>query len=374
MTTSLAAHLDQSMMSTAVPLPLFVAGSGYGEASTRLSLSENGMGCSPRARQAAVDETGRLHRYPDATALRLIAAIARREVVTPDHVVAGNGIDELLLVSALALIGSTSGVVSASTYPGHANAVRAARRDPIVVPLRDLRVDVDAKIDVMRPGVVVYVCNPHNPTGTALLGSEIETLAAAAAERGAVLVVDEAYIEFAHAGETRSAVDHVRAGLPVIVLRTFSKVHGLAGLRCGYALAPPALCNELRRLKSVLVFNVNRVALAAAEASLLDAEFTASVQARTRTAIREFEAWLSARPWARVGRSVTNFTLVELPWPACTVAAELARRGVLVRDCTDLGLLNHVRISAGDSEDMDTARTALDDVARELGAACGDRW
>jgi histidinol-phosphate aminotransferase len=373
MTTSLADHLAQPMTSTAVPLPVFVAGAGYGEASTRLSLSENGTGCSPRARRAALDETSRLHRYPDAAARRLVAAIARREGVTPEHVVAGNGIDELLLVSALALIGSAGGVVSASTYAGHANAVCATRRAPIVVPLRDWRVDVAATIDAMRPGGVAYVCNPHNPTGTALLGEEIDTLAAAAAKRAAVLVVDEAYIEFARADETRSAVDHVRAGLPVIVLRTFSKIHGLAGLRCGYALAPPALCDELRRLKSVLVFNVNRVALAAAEASLLDTEFIESVRTRTRMVIAEFESWLSPRPWARVGRSVTNFTLVEVPWPARTVAAELARQGVLVRDCTDLGLPNQVRISAGDAEEMDAVRTALDDVERVLGAVGGDR-
>ena len=333
----------------------------------RLNLSESGFGCSLRARQAALDEADALYRYPDATAGRLVAAIAEREGLTPDHVMAGNGIDELLLISALSLVDPSVGaIVSDRTYPGHANAVRAARHTPIILPLRGLRIDTEATIDAMRPRSVVYVCNPHNPTGTALDPAEIEHLARVAHERGAILVVDEAYIEFADPHEATSAVTHVRAGLPVVVLRTFSKIHGLAGLRCGYAMARPDLCDQMRRLKNVLVFNVNRIALAAAEASLADTEFVGAVRGHTRTAVRMFEAWLTTQPWAEVNPSVTNFTLVKLPWPAHVVSERLADHGVLVRDLTDVGWPDHVRISVGHAYEMNSIQAALEKVAQEL--------
>jgi histidinol-phosphate aminotransferase len=333
----------------------------------RLNLSESGFGCSPWARQAALDEADRLNRYPDGAAGRLVAAIAGRENLTPDHVIVGNGIDELLLISALALVDPSVGaIVGDRTYPGHVNAVRAARHTPIILPLRDLRMDTEASVSAMRPRSVVYVCNPHNPTGVALDPAKVEYLARVAHQRGAVLVVDEAYIEFTDPDEATSAVTHVRAGLPVIVLRTFSKIHGLAGLRCGYAMTRPDICDQMRRLKDVLVFNVNRVALAAAEASLADIEFIDVVRGHTRTAVRSFEAWLTTQPWAEVNPSVTNFTLVKLPWPAHVVSERLAVHGVLVRDLTDMGWPDHVRISAGHPDEMGSIRTALEKVAQEL--------
>ncbi len=350
-------------------LPLFRPGGHYpdGDGYVRLSLSESGFGASALARRAVANESVRLQRYPDPGARSLAAQLAARHAVTPEHIVVGNGSDELLLLSALAFVTPEARVVvSASTYPGHRNAAQAARQTPVTVPLRNYRVDVPRIVRAMRPGSVVYVCNPHNPAGTALAANEVDALVLAAEQRRAVLVVDEAYMEFVSPGETRSAITHVRAGSPVIVLRTFSKLYGLAGLRCGYAIGQPALSAEIRKLKNVLVFNVNRLAQVAAEASLRDTGFAEQVRARTRSGLIALEAWLATQPWASPVPSVTNFVLLGTPWPTNIVAGELAQRRVLVRDCTDLGLPHHLRISVGSKAEMTPAQAALTDVAELL--------
>jgi histidinol-phosphate aminotransferase len=346
------------------PGPQYASADGW----IRLSLSESSYGCSPLVSEAVAQELPRLHRYPDPGAGALVARLAETHGLTEDHFVVGNGVDELLLLAAIAF-GSPAGiaVVSDSTYPGHANAVAVALRQPSHhVPAGILRVDVAAVIDQMSGGALVFICNPHNPFGTALTAAEIDALVLAAAARGAVIVFDEAYIEYTMPGETHTAMDHVRDGGPVIVLRTFSKIYGLAGLRCGYAAADPALCDELRRTKNVLVFNVNRMALTAAEAALADPGFYENVRTQTRAGLTAFQDWLASEPWASTERSVTNFALVEMPWPAAIVAAELAHRCVLVRDCTDMGLPLHIRISVGLPHEMEAIGSALRHVAAQL--------
>lgn len=253
----------------------------------RLSLSESSLGCSPLVIEAVAQELSRIHLYPDPGTGALIARLAATHGITDDHFIVGNGVDELLLLAALAFGSPASGaVVSDSTFPGHNNAVAVALRQPAHrVPVRTQRVDVAAVIDQMRAGALVFICNPHNPFGTALTAEEIDALVLSATTRGAVIVFDEAYIEYTLQGETHTAMDHVRAGGPVIVLRTFSKIYGLAGLRCGYAAAGPVLCDELRRMKNVLVFNVNRMALTAAEAALTDSGFYEDVRTQTRAGL-----------------------------------------------------------------------------------------
>lgn len=365
----LRGDIDGLQRSPAVLLPSFRPGPQYVSADgwIRLSLSESSIGCSGLARQAVADELVRIHRYPDSAASKLAAKLAELHALTEDHIVVGNGVDELLLLSAMAFTSPSGGVVvSGSTYPGHANAAAAMRQPPNRVPVRDMKVDVARLIDQMRAGALVYVCNPHNPLGTALSSVEIDALAFAATERGAIVIFDEAYIEYASAGETVTAIGHVRDGRPVVVLRSFSKIYGLAGLRCGYALADSTLCDELRQLKNVLVFNVNRLALVAAEATLTHTGFCEDVRDRTRAGLWAFQEWLASEPWAVTERSVTNFALVKSPWPAEIAATELARRRILVRDCTDLGLPHHIRISVGLPQEMEAVKAALRHVAAQV--------
>ncbi|MEV6927294.1 histidinol-phosphate transaminase [Dactylosporangium sp. NPDC051485] len=334
----------------------------------RLSLSESSFGCSPAARHAAEAAVADLDRYPDPRGEALAGAIAAAHGVAAGQVVLGNGIDELLLLSALSLVDpDCGGVVTANTYAGHAHAVAAANAPLCTVALRDGRIDVDAVIASVRPGAVVYLCNPHNPTGTALRPPDVDAIVHAVAAAGASLVLDEAYIEFATSAQTRSAVPHVRDGAPLVVLRTFSKLHGLAGLRCGYAITTPALAEHLRRLKNVLVFNVNRVALAAAEASLRDGVFADRVRVATRSVLDDFRSALDGTQWASAGPTAANFALVHTPLPAELVTDALARRRIRIRGGTALGFPQHVRIAAGRPDDMRRVADALGELAARTG-------
>ncbi|GAB2960982.1 pyridoxal phosphate-dependent aminotransferase [Saccharothrix stipae] len=372
-----------SPRSTPVPtvppprLPLFVPPEpgAFDDGWLRLSLSESAFGCSPAARLAAEAALADAERYPDADASSLARAVARVHGVTPHHVVVGNGVDELLLLSALALsTPDAGGVVSGQTYAGHANAVGAARSPLTTVPLAAGRVDVERVVAAAAPGVVVYVCNPHNPTGSALAAAELRAVVEGVASAGAVLVLDEAYIEYAGPDRASSGVRYVRQGLPVVVLRTFSKIHGLAGLRCGYSVTTPSLARELRRLKNVLVFNVNRVALAAAEASLGDPAFTEAVARGTRAVLAGFRRAVNETGWADALPSETNFVLVHSPLPAEDLAAELARRRIAVKPLAALGFPRHIRVAAARDEDMRRMATALHEIADlHRGTAAADR-
>lgn len=349
--------------------PLPVIGPEGEEGCVRLHLSEGMDGPSPGARAALREQRGRAGRYPDPVAGSLIAAIAAAHDVDTAAVVVGNGIDELLLFTALAFIGANGvGVYSAQTFLGHRSAVEVVRGEGREVPLRADRVDAERMADAMGRDVhVAYVCNPHNPTGSALSADELALLVDRACRTGTLLVVDEAYMEYAEPDLATSAIDYVRQGAPVVVLRTFSKIFGLAGLRCGYSIAPEPYSGHLRKLKHVTVFNVNRMALAAAEASIGDTEFVAGARDRTRAARRTFLDDIAALPRVRPLPSVTNFVLLVTPWAAADVAAALRRRAVLVRPCADLGFPQHVRISMGARAHVSQGVMALAAAVSELG-------
>lgn len=338
----------------------------HGSEYVRLSLSENCYGMSPDAERVLRSEVARASLYPDSTATSLSSAIAAQYLIDPENVTVGNGIDELLLFTALGLIGQGgTGIVSASTYPGHAAAVHAVRATCVQISLLDNRIDVAATCAAMRraPRSVVYVCNPHNPTGSLLTFEEIAELVVTARETEAVLVVDEAYMEYARADLRDSAVPYVAAGAPVIVLRTFSKIYGLAGMRCGYAIAPVDCAEQLRKIKHVTVFNVNRLALVAAEASLGDQDFVAWVRARTRAVYNHFVRRIEPFPWISALPSVTNFVLSRLPWESELVSTKLARRNLLIRSCSDMGFPNHIRISIGTRPEIDAVIDTLVELA-----------
>ena len=358
--------------------PLPIASPMGGEKCIRLHLSESMIGPSPRARAALHEQGRRAGRYPDATAGSLIAAIADMHQVQPAAVVVGNGIDELLLFTALAFVGAGgAGIFCAQTFPGHRSALEVVRGAPREVPLSANRIDAERLADEMRSGAsAAYVCNPHNPTGSALSAEELAFLVDQACETGTLLVVDEAYMEYAEPDLATSAIDYVRQGAPVVVLRTFSKIFGLAGLRCGYSIAPEPYSSHLRKLKHVTVFNVNRLALAAAEASIRDRDFVAYVRGETRRALRSFLGDIGALAWLRPMPSVTNFVLLGTPWAATDVAAVLRRRGILVRPCADLGFPLHVRLSMGAPAHLSAAVLGLAAASQDLRHADGavDRW
>jgi histidinol-phosphate aminotransferase len=239
----------------------------------RLSGNENPYGPGPRARSAIAAAVDDSCRYSGDRYSQLIQALAEHEGVTKEHIVLGAGSGELLHMLALEYVQRGELVCAWPTFAqmiAYAEKLGATVRK---IPLdREHRHDLPALSAAVTPNTaLVYVCNPNNPTGTTVAAEPLRAFCEQQA-RATLVVVDEAYLDLIDPGRTASMLDLVRNGANLIVLRTFSKVHGLAGLRIGYGIARP---NIIARLKRVQMTFPNTLGMAAALASLGDREFLA---------------------------------------------------------------------------------------------------
>jgi histidinol-phosphate aminotransferase len=256
-----------------IDAPLAVAATGREGRRILLHYNENPLGPGPKARAALVAAIDEGHRYVDEHAEQLIGAIAAHESVAPERIALGSGSGELLHM--LALGWATRGTVTCA-WPTFGQLMTFAekvgatvRRVPLDAQLRHDAAAIDAATPTGTG--LVYLCNPNNPTGTVLPGPQLRELCLTLAAR-TLVVVDEAYMDFVEPGATESMVDLARGNADVIVLRTFSKLHGLAGLRVGYAIGRP---DTIARLRELELTNPNLPGIVAATASLGDREFIA---------------------------------------------------------------------------------------------------
>jgi histidinol-phosphate aminotransferase len=325
----------------------------------KLDGNENPYGPSPRA-LAALAAPYAAHRYPDPDQRRLRAALAARHGVTPEAIVAGAGSDELIDLLFRAYVEPGDRIVIASpTFGMYAFDAELHGAELVDVPLRDDWTADAAALGRAAAGArAVFIPSPNNPTGGLLPAAAVERLL----ESGALLVVDEAYIEFAHA---ESLAARAAAGAPLAVLRTFSKWAGLAGLRVGYAVLPSEVAQVLMQVKQPYGVSVPAevAALASLEdAALLDERACAITGERDRLA-RE----LAALGWLHPAPSEANFLLVRADrGDAFTVREALRRRGVFVRAFDHPRLRRHVRISVGTPQDSERLLEALTAAAAEL--------
>ena len=330
----------------------------------KLSSNENILGCSPKAREAYVAAAGRLHLYPDSRTTALRAAIAERYRLEPERLVFGCGTDEIFaLLNQVFLEPGDNIVMGEYGFAAYAIGARACqgevRRAPepnLTVSPLELLDKVDARTRLM------FIANPANPTGTFIGREQIEALHAALPPH-VVLVLDGAYAEFATDPSFDDGLDLARGAQNVVVTHTFSKIHGLASLRVGWAYCPPAIAQAVDRIR--LPFNTSIAAQEAAVAALGDEDFV-------RASIEHVEQW---RPWLaqqlgglglEVTPSAANFVLVRFPEAPGRTAAEaeafLARRGLLVRGLGNYGLAGRLRITIG----LEAHNRALVEALREF--------
>lgn len=308
----------------------------------KLASNENPLGPSPAAVAAARAALGEAHRYPDNACWALRRALAARWDLPADHFVFGAGSNELITLAAAVFAGPGVEVVMArGAFASYKIATLLAGGTPVEVPLRDYAHDLPALAAAITPRTrLVFVASPNNPTGGTNPAAELLALAEALPPH-VVLVADDAYAEFrAQPVDWRPCL---RAGAKLLVLRTFSKVYGLGGLRVGYGVAAPELVRLLDRLRPP--FNVSGPAQAAALAALGDEAWVARTLAVNAAGRAQLEAGLralGARPVPGEG----NFLLVEQPRGGA-VAAELQRRGVIVRPLGGYQMPDHLRISIG---------------------------
>ncbi len=243
----------------------------------RLSANENPWGPGPQARAAIVAATDEGCRYGMDYYGKLVEAIAAQEKVDKDRIVVGSGSGELLHMLALAYCDRGQVVCAWPTFNQLMGFAEKLGCETKKIPVdAELRHDLPALAAATTPNTaLLYVCNPNNPTGTVIDGARLRAFCGEMAQR-ALVVVDEAYLDLVDDGVTESMVDLARAGSNLIVLRTFSKIHGLAGLRVGYGIAPPGIVQRLRRYQMA---TPNLLGLAAATASLGDTDFLTRTRA-----------------------------------------------------------------------------------------------
>jgi len=330
---------------------------------TKLASNENPLGPGPRARAAMSAAIAEVGLYPDGSGFELKCALAGRHRVPVEWITLGNGSNDILVLLAEAfLTGDTEAVYSQycfAVYPIAVQAVGAIARVAPARPAND-RMPLGHDLDAMAALVtartrLIFIANPNNPTGTWLDGSSLLKFLRALPDT-VIAVIDEAYFEYSRNADCADASEWLRELPNLVVARTFSKAHGLAGLRVGYALSQPQVAEILNRLRQP--FNVNSMALAAAVAALGDPDHVSRTVALNRASIVTLRSGLE-RLGLKVFPSAANFVLVDLGREAGAVYEGMLRQGVIARPVGNYALPNHLRITTGTAEQNQRATAAL---------------
>ena len=323
----------------------------YGIAGTvKLASNENPLGPGPLALAAIRAALGSLHRYPDGSGYALKKALAAQLSVgagpiTPDHLTLGNGSNEVLELAARTFVTPADEVVFSehafAVYPIVTQAVGARA---IVTPARCYGHDLDAmRAAVTERTRLCFIANPNNPTGT-WVGSDALAGFLTNLPKQVLVLIDEAYYEYVHEPGYPNGVAWVERFPNLIVTRTFSKIHGLAGLRLGYGVSHPEVAALFNRVRQP--FNVNSLALAAAEAALRDEGHVARSRRVNQAGLRQLEDTCDALGLSYIP-SIANFLCIALPRPGSDVYAALLCEGVITRPIAGYGLPEHLRVTVG---------------------------
>jgi histidinol-phosphate aminotransferase len=332
----------------------------HGGGLVKLASNETPWGPAQPVLDAIAQVAGTLNRYPDPGGTGLRRRLAERYDTNPERITLGNGSCDILLGAAQALLEPGAEIVYAwpsfSMYP-HLAALTGARA--ITVPLtEDGRHDLDAMLrEITAATRICVICNPNNPTGTALPLEEIEDFADRL-PRHVALIVDEAYVEFNLLQDVDESLNLLKRHNNVVLLRTFSKVYGLCGLRVGYALCPEGFRDAVDRIRQP--FSVNSLAQAAAAEALLHQDEVARRVERTAIERLHIESELESRGLT-VAPSQANFSWVTVE-DEDAVLEGLESRGVIVRGGGALGDPGHLRVTYGTRDENDRFLAALDDV------------
>ncbi len=310
----------------------------------KLASNENELGPSPRAIEAMKANVDLMHRYPDGGAYYLKMALAEKLALSPECFLPVNGSNEAIEFLAHVFLGPGRSIVMADhAFVVYRLMAAMFGAEVISVPMKDYTHDLSAMRDAIRDDTkIVFISNPNNPTSTMVGGCEIDKFMSEVPAH-VVVCFDEAYIELLKPEMQPDTMKYVRAGRNVVLLRTFSKTYGLAGLRIGYAIAPPECISLLNRVRQP--FNVNSMALAAAVAALGDDDHVE----RSRVMMHEGLDYLQGE-FERMGLeyvpAAANFILVKTD-NGREVFEKLQSEGVIVRPMDGYGLGEFIRVTVG---------------------------
>lgn len=311
----------------------------------KLASNENPIGPSPQALRAIRRALSNLHRYPDGSGYYLKQSLARFLKLKPEQIVLGNGSNEIIELALRTFLRPGFEVLSPTpSFLVYGKAVQAMGGKSILVPLKRFRIDLDAILDRIGPRTqMIIINNPNNPTGTIIKRKEWERFLNAVPAR-IMILLDEAYIDFVEDPECPLGVDYLNSSQPLLVIRTFSKAYGLAGLRIGYGLTQADMADYINRVRQP--FNVNSLAQAGALGALNDQVFYENTRTLVRKGKKDLERGLERLGLFYVP-SETNFILIRVPQQAQAVYEAMLKKGVIIRSMRSYDLGEYIRVNVG---------------------------
>ncbi|MBU1706320.1 histidinol-phosphate transaminase [bacterium] len=315
----------------------------------KLASNENPLGPSPLAMEAVQRELTQLHRYPDAGGFELRRKLGDHLDVNMSNVILGNGSTEIVEILCEAFLDpGDESITSEQAFFKYVIAIRWMGGVPVLAPMKNFTFDLDAIYErITNRTKLIFIANPNNPTGTCVSDKDIARFIEKLPDH-VITILDEAYYEFLEANERPDTLRYVREERNVVVLRTFSKAYGIAGLRIGYGIAPEHLLEEMNIVREA--FNTSHLAQAAAYDALDDVEFLKRTREHNRESKRMVLEKLDKLGIEYTPTS-TNFVLIHLDHPAIDIFKSLLVRGVIVRPMRGYGLPNSLRITFGKFEE-----------------------
>ena len=330
----------------------------------KLASNEGPFGPFPAALEAIARCAPELNRYPDGGAYRLRAALAELHGVRFEEVAVGAGSDGLVDGLSQAVLDPGDEIVCGwPSFPSYVIDAKKVGATPVAVRLKDERYDLDAMLEAVTPRTkLVYVCHPNNPTGTMNTRAELDAYFDRVPEH-VLTVLDQAYLEYIDDPDYPDGIaEYLKARRKVVVLRTFSKIFGLAGLRVGYAIAAPGVVTALGKVRRA--FDITTPAQEAALASLNDPKEIERRRLENARRRPEVERTLREHGFAPAGPAVANFLYCEVGEDSRPLFERLLREGVIVRPTHGFGGPDAIRVTVGTAEENAFLAEALDRILR----------
>lgn len=325
----------------------------------KLAGNENRIGCSPLVNEAIANYFCNLSYYPDMNCTVLREKLTKIHNIEPNQLIFGNGSFELIsFVAQTYLEKGNESIISIPSFGWYNNVTLQMDAEPVYIPLQNFKVDLDSIYTAITEKTkIVWICNPNNPTGTILEQERLLDFIDKVRD-DIIIVLDEAYIEFVEGNyfdTTRLIKDHDN----IILLRTFSKVYGLASFRIGYGIADTGIIAKINKVR--LPINVNALAQEAAIASLDDLEFKDKVLSNNKKSLEVYYTELSNLGLQYVN-SNCNFILFNTNRDSSWVEEEFLKRGIIIRAASEFGLPTWVRVSIGTYEDNEKVIEILKEI------------
>ncbi|OME75708.1 histidinol-phosphate transaminase [Paenibacillus sp. FSL A5-0031] len=328
----------------------------------KLASNENPFGCSEQVKAAVIEELGNFNIYPDGASVELTAALAEELGVDSNQIIFGTGSSEIILmINRAFIVPGDETIMADETFPQYKHNAEIENATIIEVPLKEGKHDLPAMLSkITERTKIIWICNPNNPTGTIVTLPELSEFLQQV-PTNVLVVLDEAYGEYIDDPQFPDGIQLLREHRNLIVLRTFSKIFGLAALRIGYGVGHPDVIRYTNQVREP--FNTSRAAQAAAKAALADKAFIEYCRDQNKQGL----AYLSEQ-FDRLGLSYFpaygNFVMVDVKRPSPEVFDGLLRRGIISRPRWTY-YPNHIRITVGTSEQNEKFITALEQVLQE---------